>query len=51
MSVVVEKRFPVREFCAVTVTPGRGMLPLLTTPCSFPPIGIGEEGSERSEAV
>src|ERR1700676_3871044 len=36
-SVVVEKRLPVSVFCAVTVTPGKGTLPLFTTPCSFPP--------------
>ncbi len=28
---------PVRVFCAVTVTPGSGMLPLFTTPCNLPP--------------
>ena len=28
---------PVSEFCAVTVTPGKGMLPLFTVPCNLPP--------------
>jgi len=37
MSVVLEYLFPVRVFCAVTATPGRGMLPLFTTPWSLPP--------------
>ena len=37
MSVVVEYRLPVSVFCAVTVTPGKGMAPLLTTPCNLPP--------------
>src|ERR1035438_8801741 len=41
MSVVVEKRLPVSVFCAVTVTPGRGMFPLLTMPCTLPPDGVG----------
>jgi hypothetical protein len=39
MSVVVEKRLPVSVFWAVTVTPGSGTAPLLTTPCSLPPDG------------
>src|ERR1035437_10380552 len=43
MPVVVWKRLPVSVFWAVTVTPGRGMLPLLTTPCSFPPVTTGTE--------
>ena len=36
-SVVVEYFLPVSVFCAVTVTPGSGMLPLLTAPCKRPP--------------
>src|SRR5450631_1225330 len=37
MSDVVEYRLPEREFCAVTVTPGKGVVPLFTWPWSFPP--------------
>ena len=44
MSVVVEYFLPVRVFCAVTVTPGSGMFPLFTTPCSLPP-AISRSGS------
>ena len=45
MSVIVEKRLPVSVFCAVTVTPGRGVLPLLTTPCSLPPVIVSPEAA------
>jgi hypothetical protein len=46
MSVVVEKRLPVRVFWAVTVTPGRGMLPLFTVPWSTPPVTAGTGWAE-----
>jgi hypothetical protein len=45
MSVVVEYFFPVSVFWAVTVTPGRGTFPLLTTPCSLPPAVTGVEAA------
>jgi hypothetical protein len=45
MSVVVENFFPVRVFWAVTVTPGSGMLPLLTAPCSLPPVTSWLDGA------
>src|SRR5579859_6333133 len=40
MSLVVVNRLPVNVFCAVTATPGRGTLPLFTTPCIFPPATV-----------
>ena len=40
ISVAVVKRLPVSVFCAVTATPGSGMLPLFTTPWSFPPLTV-----------
>src|ERR1039458_4528895 len=45
MSVVVEYRLPVSVFCAVTVTPGSGMLPLFTWPCSLPPVTACPDGT------
>jgi hypothetical protein len=43
--VVVEYFFPVKVFWAVTVTPGSGMFPLFTTPCSLPPAATGVEAA------
>ncbi len=48
MSVVVLYFFPVRELLAVTLTPGRGMLPSLTVPWMVPP---GENGGAGSGAA
>src|SRR5208337_3537643 len=44
MPAAVEKRLPVGVFWAVKVTPGRGMFPLLTCPCSLPPDGASAGG-------
>src|ERR1019366_2742026 len=51
MSVVVEYRLPVRVFCAVTVTPGSGVLPLFTAPCSLPPVTVSAGFARLPEAV
>jgi hypothetical protein len=51
MSDVVENFFPVRVFCAVTVTPGNGMLPLLTAPCSLPPVRVDGACGEATAAA
>src|ERR1700742_2785797 len=42
MSVTVAYRWPVRVLVATMLTPGRGMLPAFTVPCTRPPATVAD---------